>query len=428
MSRVRLRPEDVTKAIQASTGNPKMTKISDGQSLYLITRNGRGYWSYNWREGASFRTKLLGNAPEMSPARARAIREELATERRNGRTVERRGAAVRRANPKPAEPTGKLFGEVVTEYLEGYWLPGQPGGEPVWMPGIADSWRGGLEGDEAKSYRRTLLKRGGIALRPVALINTFDVQRHLAEWNDRPVTREKVRSRIQTTLDNAKSRGFRDGDNPASTEIFKHLPRPKAEKVEHHPAMASADVPAFMVDLLEIGTVAARALAFTILTVARTDETIAMRWREVDHKNKVWIVPPERMKENEEHRVPLTPQAFKVMGKPGAPDDHVFPSPENGPGAPMWSKGMRDLLVKMHKRGKVKLVKDRVPVPHGFRTTFKGDWALKNGFPLELREMALAHAVGDAVVQAYSLPAHELYKVRIPMMTKWAKFVLSKVR
>ena len=146
-------------------------------------------------------------------------------------------------------------------------------------------------------------------------------------------------------------------------------------------------------------------------------KTIAMRWREVDFKHKVWIVPPERMKENEEHRVPLTPQALKLIGKPGALDDHVFPSPENGPAAPMWSKG-----------GKVASVKGRCPVPHGFRTTFKGDWALKNGFPLELREMALAHSVGDAVVQAYELPPSELYTIRIPMMTKWAKFVFSKVR
>src|ERR1700674_949838 len=106
MSRVSLRPEDVSRAIQARTGNPKMTKISDGQSLYLITRNGRGYWSYNWREGASFRTKLIGSAGtgagDLSPAKARTIREEIATERRNGRAPQRRGAAVRRANPKPA--------------------------------------------------------------------------------------------------------------------------------------------------------------------------------------------------------------------------------------------------------------------------------------------------------------------------------------
>jgi integrase len=422
-----LNPTAVTKAINDSVGNSKIKKHSDGQSLYLLTRDGLGWWQYQWREGVKSRSKMLGSAADMSPAAARIKREEAATDRRKGHAPGRRGAAIRRANPAPAGAAGKLFGEVVTEYLEGYWLPVE-GREPAWMPGAAESWKGGLQGGEAKSYRRTLLKRGTIASRPVAEIDTDDVQHHIAGWNAKPVTRDKVRSRIETVLDNAKSRKFCDGDNPASNEIFKHLPRPKADKVEHHPAMASDDVPQFIVDLLAVGTVAARGLAFTILTAARTDETIAMRWREVDHRNKVWIVPPERMKENEEHRVPLTPQALKLLGKPGKLDDHVFPSPENGPGAPMWNKGMRDLLVKMHKRGKVKLVKGRVPVPHGFRTTFKGDWALKNGFPLELREMALAHAVGDAVVQAYSLPSHELYKVRIPMMTKWAKFVFSKVR
>src|SRR3984957_20474874 len=273
MPRVRLRPDDVTAAIKKSIGNPKITKISDGQSLYLITRNGRGYWSYNWREGASFRTKLLGSAgpgaEDLSPAKARTIREEIATERRNGRAPQRRGAAARRANPVRAGAAGKLFGEVVTEYLEGYWLPGKDGAEAAWMPGEAESWRGGLEGDEARSYRRTLLERGSIASRPVARIDTSDVQHHLAEWNDRPVTRDKVRSRIQAILNNAKSRELRDGDNPATTAIFKHLPGPKKEKVEHHPAMASTDVPAFMVDLLAINTTAARPLAFPLLTAAR---------------------------------------------------------------------------------------------------------------------------------------------------------------
>ncbi len=46
--------------------------------------------------------------------------------------------------------------------------------------------------------------------------------------------------------------------------------------------------------------------------------------------------------------------------------------------------------------------------------------------------MAMAHAVGDAVVQAYSrttgLIARDLYKIRAPMMAKWAKFACSKVK
>jgi integrase len=407
------------------TGRLKITKHSDGQSLYLLTRDGLGWWQYQWREGSKSRSKMLGSAADMSPSRARIKREEHATERRKGRTVERRGAAVRRANPEAA---GKLFGDVVTEFIEGYWLPVK-GADPAWMPGAADSWKGKLEGGEAKSYRRTLLKRGTLAARPVAEIDTDDVQHHLAGWNDKPVTREKVRFRIEIVLNNAKSRGFCDGDNPASADIFKHLPGPKADKVEHHPAMLSENVPTFMVDLLALGTVASRALAFTILTAARTNETLEMRWREVDFKNKVWIVPASRMKETEEHRVPLSPEALKLIGKPGMPDDHVFPSPEKGPASPIWNKAMPDILHKFLKRGKISTVdNDRCPVPHGFRTTFSGDWGVKNKFPLELRDMALAHAVGDHVVKAYNRPLPELYKVRIPMMLRWSKFVCSKVK
>jgi integrase len=428
----KLDPKKVAKAINDSVGVKKLTKISAGQSLYLLTRNGRGYWSYAWREGASFRTLLLGTAGtargDLSLQAARNAREARATERREGREPARRGAANRKANPKAPAIGEKLFGEVVTEYLEGYWLPVE-GAEPAWMPGEAESWKGDLQ---AKSYRRWLLKRGSLAKRPVAKISTVDVQHHLAIWNDSPPTREKVRGVIEIIFANAKSRGFFTGDNPASAEVFEHLPGPKALKVEHHPAMMTDDVPAFMIDLLALGTIASRALAFTILTAARTNETLEMCWREVDFKNKVWIIGYGRMKEDEEHRVPLSPEALKLIGKPGKPNEFVFHSPTKGPASAMWNKAMPDILHKFLKRGKITAVDgDRCPVPHGFRTSFS-NWGLKNKYPLEEREMAMAHAVGDAVVQAYSrttgLIARDLYKIRIPMMLKWSKFVMSKVK
>jgi integrase len=241
-----------------------------------------------------------------------------------------------------------------------------------------------------------------------------------------------VRGIIEIIFANAKARGFYTGDNPAEAKVFEHLPAPKAEKVEHHPAMLIDDIPAFMVDLLALGTIASRALAFTILTAARTNETLEMLWREVDFKNRVWVIGYGRMKEDEEHRVPLSPEALKLIGKPGKPDEFVFHSPTKGPASPMWKKAMPDILHKFLKRGKITPVDGgRCPVPHGFRTSFS-NWGLKNKYPLEEREMAMAHSVGDAVVQAYSrttgLIARDLYKVRIPMMTKWSKFVMSKVR
>jgi hypothetical protein len=42
-----LKPEHVKAAIAESIDNPKFTRIADGLSLYLMTRNGRGYWQFN---------------------------------------------------------------------------------------------------------------------------------------------------------------------------------------------------------------------------------------------------------------------------------------------------------------------------------------------------------------------------------------------
>jgi hypothetical protein len=144
MPSARLRPDQVVAEIKASVGNPKFKRTPDGNSLYLLTRNGRGYWSYQWREGNASRAKLLGSAADMSPNQARRAREEFAVGRRNGTAGERRGIAKRMAHPAPEKRAGeaaKLFGEVVAEYLADK----------------APGWIGGLEGKQAVDYRSSLI-------------------------------------------------------------------------------------------------------------------------------------------------------------------------------------------------------------------------------------------------------------------------------
>jgi integrase len=69
---------------------------------------------------------------------------------------------------------------------------------------------------------------------------------------------------------------------------------------------------------------------------------------------------------------------------------------------------MRELL---------RTLRDGVTV-RGMRSTF-ADWAAKNKFSFELRELALAHAVGDTTSRAYN--RDNLVELRRPMMTRWAK-------
>ena len=57
---------------------------------------------------------------------------------------------------------------------------------------------------------------------------------------------------------------------------------------------------------------------------------------------------------------------------------------------------------------------------HGFRSSFR-DWAAeRTGFPAEVAEMALAHAVGDKVEAAYR--RGDLFQKRRQLAEAWAKF------
>src|SRR5215207_2431878 len=92
-------------------------------------------------------------------------------------------------------------------------------------------------------------------------------------WATKPETAGRVRGRIESVLDWAKARGYREGENPARWRghLDKLLPnRRKVRRVKNHPAMPYTDLPVFMAELRSRTSVSARALEFTILTASRT--------------------------------------------------------------------------------------------------------------------------------------------------------------
>jgi hypothetical protein len=65
----------------------------------------------------------------------------------------------------------------------------------------------------------------------------------------------------------------------------------------------------------------------TILIVARTNEIINMRWSQIDMERATWTVPPELMKNNKPHVVPLSApvMAFLRSIHEARFGDFVFP-------------------------------------------------------------------------------------------------------
>ena len=153
---------------------------------------------------------------------------------------------------------------------------------------------------------------------------------------------------------------------------------------------------------------AARALEFTILTAARTQEVIGARPQEIDAEKGLWTIPAGRMKAGKEHRVPLSPQALRLL-KSQASSAFVFCGMKEG--APLSNMAMLELLRRMER--------DDLTV-HGFRSTFR-DWAAEcTAYPGEVCEMALAHAISDKAEAAYR--RGDLFEKRRRLMADWAKY------
>lgn len=231
-------------------------------------------------------------------------------------------------------------------------------------------------------------------------------------WHEIPVTAQRVQKRIENVLDYAKASEFRTGENPARwTGHLKQLIVRAPRQVEHHPAMPYVEIPAFMSELRGCNSMPAMALEFTILTAARTGETIGATWNEIDTKAKTWTIPATRMKMKRPHKVPLTERAIEMLKAMPGPHGPalVFPGPAKG--KPLDNRAMLNLLMAMRPGFTV----------HGFRSAFD-DWATERmNCPEPVVEAALAHAIKNKTKAAYSRT--DLFARRAKLMKQWNDFL-----
>jgi integrase len=229
-------------------------------------------------------------------------------------------------------------------------------------------------------------------------------------WATKPETANRVRGRIESILNWATVRGYRQGENPARWRghLDKLLPSlDKVLKPLHHKALPYAEIPTFMAKLWKEEGIAARALEFTILTAARTSEAIAARRSEINAGKKLWTVPADRMKADKEHRVPLSDRALEITTAAAAnEEDFIFPGGR-------WRRPLSNMamLALLRRMGRSDLT------VHGFRSTFR-DWAAeRTNFPNEVVEMALAHAIDSKTEAAYR--RGDLFEKRQRLMGEW---------
>jgi integrase len=372
---------------------------ADGGGLYLqVTESGAKSWLFRFMLHGRAREMGLGPLHTVTLADAREKAREQRKLLLDGiDPIEHRKS--KRAGVRLAAATAMTFKQCAERYIDAH--------KASWKnPKHAAQWPATLS-----AYVYPVF--GSL---PVQAVDVGLVTKALEPiWHSKPETASRVRGRIETVLDWATVREYREGDNPARWRghLDKLLPlRAKVRKVVHHPALPYDHMGEFVAALRQQEGIAARALEFLILTAARTGEVIGAQWSEFDLAEKLWTVPADRMKASKEHRVPLSPAAVAIIEQmkssrvDGA--DFVFPGGKHG--RPLSNMAMLKLLKRM---GRSDLT------AHGFRSTFR-DWsAERTNYPREVAEMALAHTVGDKVEAAYR--RGDLFAKRRRMMDEWAK-------
>jgi integrase len=220
-------------------------------------------------------------------------------------------------------------------------------------------------------------------------------------------------TRIEAFLDYGIAHGWRNDSNPASWKVFRHIAPSRPNGKKHHRAVKWPEMPALFAKLGAMkDSMSAVVLQLIVLTGCRSGEVRGAKWSEFNWDERVWTVPPERMKRSVEFPVPITDQMLAILEPLYATRGRqqlVFPGSEPAKpisNATLWATMQR--------------VTGKTATTHGFRSSLRS-WMGDHGVEFEVAEACLAHAPGDSVVQAYNRTT--MLERRRPVMANWGRFV-----
>lgn len=384
------------KEIENSKAGTKPQRLFDEKGLYLeVAPSGGKWWRLKYRFDGKEKRLSLGTYPDVSLKSARTKRDEARTlladgvdpgEQRKAMKVARAGRAANSFEVVGREWFGKYspswassHAEKIIQRLERDifpWIGGRP---------IAE-----IKAPELLTCLRRIEERGALETAHRALQNCGQIFRYSV----------------------ATGRAERD----PSVDLRGALPPVKRT---HHAAITD---PKAIGELLRAmdgyqgSFVTKCALRLAPMVFVRPGELRKAEWAEFDLDAACWNIPPERMKMNDAHLVPLASQAVDILRELHAltgEGRYVFPGARTN-GRPMSDNAV---LAALRRMG---YAKDEMS-GHGFRAMARTILDEVLGVRPDYIEHQLAHAVRDPNGRAYNRTAH--LAERRKMMQQWAGYL-----
>lgn len=354
----------------------KEYNLSDGEGLMLrVKPNGSKIWLFNYTHPYTKKRKNIsfGVYPDVSLAKARAkrlsAREQLADNSDPKEVREQEQLAVEQAH-------SNTFYKVCCDWH----LVKKTKVSPDYA---IDIWRSLMLHIFPKLGERPISKVTATSvievLNPIAAKGNLETVRRLCQ-------------RVNEVMSFAVNTGL-IYSNPLSG-ISDAFEAPKAKLMA---TIKPDELPQLMKSLntASIKLVTRCLIEWQLHTMVRPTEAAGARWAELDLKNRVWIVPAERMKMKREHTVPLSDQALQILETLHPISGHreyLFPA-DRDPRKHANSQSANMALKRMGYGGKL--------VSHGLRA-LASTVLNEQAFDADVIEAALAHVDKNEVRRAYN--------------------------
>ncbi|MBS7807954.1 integrase arm-type DNA-binding domain-containing protein [Variovorax sp. PCZ-1] len=383
----------------------------DGAGLYLqVSKSGSKSWAFRYTLNKQIHFMGLGSYPDWSLAeardRARRCRQLLddGIDPITQRNEERHAREIAEAN---AKKLARTFKQCAEEYHALH----------------KDDWK---NKKHSAQWINTLTTYAfpHFGQKPVSDITSDHIRDALkTEWKKKSETLSRVLQRIRTVINYAAAMGYCAGlDSEAWAQIKMTLGKQKeATNFASCPYEQVGAVMKAVMNSTSSDTVKL-AFQFIVLNASRSGEVRGAVWEEIDLAKRIWKIPPERMKANREHSVPLSNEAWSVLeqAKLLQPQNLldgkkltglIFPNTKK---TALSDMTFTQFLRRMHLSH----------TTHGFRASFRTWGAAETKYEHELLEFSLAHIVGDKTERAYQ--RSDMVERRRQLMQDWADYIHSK--
>lgn len=399
--------------VKNAKGREKPYKLSDQGGLYLyVTPNGGRLWRLSYRFAGRRKLLALGRVPDVGLADAREARDAAKVHLARGVDPSEHRKSIRRAAAAAAENS---FERIAREWLGSI--------RPQWSARYAALV-------EARFVNDVFPVIGHL---PISKIDGPTLLQMLRRIEGRGAV--EFSHRIRAHCGNIFRYAIADGraKYDPSKDIADAQARPAP--VVHRAKIPASGMPTFFARLaLDEGhELSHLALRWTILTWVRTQETRFADKAELeglDTDAPIWRIPPERMKMDNEHIVPLSRQAAALLPRIlelSGRSQWLFPVPGTKTGV-ISENRMLDCMYRMGYRGKATV--------HGFRglaSTWANEETRVDEFGETVRrfdsdwiERQLAHVERDEVRSSYN--AAEWIGPRRRMLQAWADWLDEQER